>query len=217
MNNAVDIKLTKDQLDMLKELGNIGSGHAITALSELLNSKIEVSLTSADIISFWKVPELFDNPFVDMVGIYSDFALNSDLAIIQIFTKESILNLINILSDYKKISIEDLKTLDELDDFSCSIINEIGNILSGHYVNALADLLSIKLIPNVPKVAIDTLNAILESIIAKYAQISDYMVLINTKLTVSNINLEGTICLIPSISILKSLFKILNLKYDLNL
>lgn len=217
MNDSVNIKLTMDQLDMLKELGNIGSGNAITALSELLSSKIEVSLTSADILSFWKVPELFDNPFVEMVGIYSDFALNSDLAIIQIFTKESVLNLINLLSDQKKISIEDLKTIDELDDLSSSIINEIGNILSGHYANALADLLSVKLIPNVPRVAIDTLNAILESIIAKYAQISDYMVLINTKLTVSNIKLEGTICLIPSLSILKSLFEILNLKYDLNL
>jgi len=217
MNNSINIKLTQDQLDMLKELGNIGSGHAITALSKLLNNKIEVSLTAADIMPFWKVPELFDNPYMDMVVIYSDIPSNSDLAIIQIFTKESIVNLINILTDHDKISSKDLEIIDDLDDFSCSIINEIGNILSGHYANAIADLLSIKLMPNVPKIAFDTLNAILDCIIAKYSQISDYMVIINTKLKVSDINLEGTICLIPSISILKSLFKILNLKYDLNL
>ena len=217
MNNSVNIKLTQDQLDMLKELGNIGSGHAITALSKLLSNDIEVSLTSADIIPFWKVPELFDDPFIDMVGIYSNIPFNSDLAIIQIFTKESIVSLINILTDEDRIAVEDLKNIDDLDDFSCSIIIEIGNILSGHYANAIADLMSIKLIPNVPKIAIDTLNAILEGIIAKYSQASDYMILINTKLKVSDINLEGTICLIPSISILKSLFKILNLKYDLNL
>ncbi len=217
MNNSVNIKLTQDQLDMLKELGNIGSGHAITALSKLVSNKIEVSLTSADIIPFWKVPELFDDPSIDMVGIYSNIPFNSDLAIIQIFTKESIISLINILADDDRIAVEDLKNIDDLDDFSCSIINEIGNILSGHYANAIADLLSIKLIPNVPKIAIDTINAILDGIIAKYAQISDYMILINTKLKVSDINIEGTICLIPSISILKSIFKILNLKYDLNL
>ena len=217
MNEPVKIKLTQVQLDMLKELGNIGSGHAITALANLLNNKIDVSLTSVDIISFWKVPELFNNPYVDIVGIYSDIPYNTDLAIIQIYTKESIINLINILSDYDKILSEDIKTLDDLDDFSRSIITEIGNILSGHYANALADLLSIKLMPNVPKIALDTLNAILEGIIAKYSQISDYMIVINTKLMVSDINLEGTICLLPSISILKNLFKILNLKYDLNL
>lgn len=217
MNNLINLKLTQDQLDMLKELGNIGSGHAITALSELLNNKIEVSLTAADIMPFWKVPELFDNPNMEMVGIYSDIPSNSDLAIIQIFTKESIINLINILTNHDKISSKDLKIIDDLDDFSCSIINEIGNILSGHYANAIADLLSIKLMPNVPKIAFDSLTAILEGIIAKYSQISDYMVIINTKLTVSDIKLEGTICLIPSIGILKSLFDILNVKYDLNL
>lgn len=217
MNKSEDIKLTQEQLDLLKELGNIGSGHAITALSNLLSNKIEVSLTSADIIPFWKVPELFNDPFIEMVGIYSNIPFTSNLTIIQIFTKESIINLINILSDYDKIYVEDVKILEDLDDFSCSIINEIGNILSGHYANALADLLSIKLIPNVPRIAIDTLNAILESIIAKYAKISDYMIIINTKLAVLDINLEGIICLIPSITILKGLFKILNLKYELNL
>ena len=217
MNQSGNIKLTEAQLDMLKKLGNIGSGHAITALSDLLNKNVEVSLTSVNINSFWKVPELFDNPYIEVVGIYSEIPFNSDIALIQIFPKESIINLINLLSDYDKLSIEHIKNVNDLDDFSYSIIYEIGNILSGHYANALADLLSIKLIPNVPKIAIDTLNAILEGIIAKYSQISDYMVIINTKLKVSDINLEGTICLIPSISILKSLFKILNLKYNLNL
>jgi chemotaxis protein CheC len=50
-----EIHLTPKQLDLLKEMGNIGSGHAITALSNLLNNEIEVSLTSAEIIPFWKV------------------------------------------------------------------------------------------------------------------------------------------------------------------
>ncbi len=217
MNEFVNIKLTPDQLDTLKELGNIGSGHAITALSKILNNPIDVSLTSADIISFWKVPELFNKPEKEMVGIYSEIPFNSDIAIVQIFTKESIINLINLLNNENNIQNEILKTIDDLDEFNLSIINEIGNILSGHYANALADLLSIILIPNVPKIAIDTLNAILEGIIAKYSHMTDYMIFINTKLNISDINLEGTICLIPSITILKKLFNILNLKYDLNL
>ncbi|MFX1365703.1 MAG: chemotaxis protein CheC [Promethearchaeota archaeon] len=217
MNDSRDIKLSYEQLDILKELGNIGSGHAITALSKLLNNKVEVSLTSIDIVSFWKVPELFEKTSIDMVGIYSEIQFKSDLAIVQIFTKESIVNLINILTNSERFTIEDLKSIEDLDEFSLSIISEIGNILSGHYTNALADMLSIKLVPNIPKIAIDTLNAILDIIIAKYAQLSDYLIIINTKITVSEINLEGIICLIPSVSILKSLFEILNLKYDLNL
>jgi len=217
INNSVRLELTEAQLDMLKEMGNIGSGHAITALSELLNKNVEVSLTSAEIYSFWKVPEVFDNTNMEVVVVYSEIPVNSDLAIVQIFPKESIINLINLLNNSDKKSIDAINSHDDLDDFSYSIINEIGNILSGHYASALADLLSIKLIPNVPKVAIDTLNAILGGIIAKYSKLIDYLILINTKLMVSALNINGTICLIPSIKVLKSLFEILNVKYNLGL
>ncbi|UCC21082.1 MAG: chemotaxis protein CheC [Promethearchaeota archaeon] len=216
-NNINNLELTEAQLDMLKEMGNIGSGHAITALSELLNKNVEVSLTSVDIYTFWKVPDVFDNRNIEVVGIYSEIPVNSNLAIIQIFPKESILNLINLLNNSNRKSLKDINTISDLDEFSYSIISEIGNILSGNYASALADLLSIKLIPKVPRIAIDTLNAILNSVIAKYSQLIDYILLINTKLIVSDLKLNGTICLIPNINILRSLFEILNIKYDLNL
>ncbi|MFX0006823.1 MAG: chemotaxis protein CheC [Candidatus Hermodarchaeota archaeon] len=217
IEDLVKIELTEEQLDILKEMGNIGSGHAITALSDLLNTNVEVSLTSVKIDTFWKVPEMFDNPNEEIVGIYSKIPINSDLSIIQIFPKESIFNLINFLNNSDENSSLFLKNTNDLDDFSYSIIKEIGNILSGHYVSALADLLSLKLIPSVPRVAIDTLNVILNSIIAKYSQIIDYIILIKTKMTVSDLNINGTICLIPNIKILRKLFEILNIKYDLNL
>jgi len=214
---SVRINLTEAQLDMLKEIGNIGSGHAITALSELLNKNVEVSLTSADIHTFWKVPELFDNPTSEYLAIFSKIPFNSDLTIIQIFPKKSIINLINLLTDHNNKSLGEQTCIHDLDEYSYSVINEIGNILSGHYASALADLLSIKLIPNVPRVAIDTLNAILNTIIAKYSQIIDYLIIIKTKLIVSDLNINGVICVIPSIKILKSLFEILNIKYNMNL
>jgi len=215
-NKSMKINLTEVQLDILKELGNIGSGHAITALSDLLNKKIEVSLTSADINLFWKVPEMFNNHNKEVVVIYSEIPFNSDLTIIQIFSKKTVINLINLLSEFKK-SADNISNINDLDDFSYSIIYEIGNILSGHYASALADLLSIKLMLNVPKIAIDSLNAILEGIIAKYSQVSDYIITINTGLKILDINLEGTICFIPPTEILVSLFEILNINYEMEL
>jgi chemotaxis protein CheC len=221
MNNdykkSEGFQLTPEQIDMLKEIGNIGSGHAITALSKLLNYKIDVSLTSAEIIPFWRIGDLFEDPNVEIFGIYSEIHFKSDLSIIQLFTKESLINLINFLNEDFKLSIEKIRTIEDLDELSLSIITEIGNILSGHYANALADLLSIKLIPNVPTVALDSLNAMLNGIIGKYSQISDYLVLIKTKLAMRDINLNCVICFIPSLNILKNLFNILNIKYDINL
>ncbi|MFX1278852.1 MAG: chemotaxis protein CheC [Promethearchaeota archaeon] len=212
-----EYKLTREQLDTLKELGNIGSGHAITALSKLLNSEIEVSLTSAEIIPFWKVPEVFDTPQVEVFGVYSEVSYNLKLSIIQIFTKESLINLINLLNFNQKIPNEEIVKVEDLDDISLSIIKEIGNILTGHYTTALADLLSTQLIPNVPTVALDTLQAMLNGIIAKYSRSSDFLIIIQTKITLPEINLNCIMCSIPCINILKTLFKTLNLKYDINL
>ena len=212
-----EFHLTPEQLDMLKEIGNIGSGHAITAFSKLFNYEIDVSLTSADIIPFWKVVELFESPKVEVFGIYSEIHLTSDLSIIQIFTKESILNLVNFLNEDSNLTIENVRVSVDLDELSLSIITEIGNILSGHYANGLADLMSIRLVPTVPTVALDTLNAMLNRIIAKYSQISDYLVLIKTNITLKEIKINCVMCFIPSLNILKNLFKILNLKYDMDL
>ena len=79
-NHPFNIKLTDPQIDMLKELGNIGSGHAITALSEILNRNVEVSLTSVHINSFWEVPEVFGNPNTEVVGIYSEIPITIRLS-----------------------------------------------------------------------------------------------------------------------------------------
>ena len=79
IDNSVKVELTEEQLDLLKEIGNIGSGHAITALSELLNKNVEVSLTSANIETFWKVPDMFENPNEEVVVIFSKIPINSDL------------------------------------------------------------------------------------------------------------------------------------------
>ncbi|MHA2128947.1 MAG: chemotaxis protein CheC, partial [Promethearchaeota archaeon] len=158
-DQATDLKLTAEQIDILKEVGNIGSGNAISALSNLLNNKIEVSLTAVNIIPFWKFPELFKKPFNEVFGIFSDLRGYSDFSIIQIFTKKSIINLINELNDTNDLITDYINEIDDLDEFSYSIISEVGNLLSGHYANALADLLSIKLVPEVPKIALESLTA----------------------------------------------------------
>jgi chemotaxis protein CheC len=215
-NEQEGYTFTAEQLDTLKELGNIGSGHAITALSKLLDQDIEVCLTAAEIIPFWNVAEVFESPDIEVFGIYSEIPFNSDLSIMQIFSKESLLKLVDLLSFDDK-SYAHIRNIEELDALSISIIREIGNILTGHYTSALADLLSIKLVPNVPTIALDSLDTIINSIIGKYSKISDNIVLIRTKMTLSDIKIDCIICFIPCINILKSIFKILNVKYNMNI
>ena len=75
------IKLTPAQMDSLMELGNIGSGHAITALSQLMEKRISMSLTSVDLIPFWKLPEIFGGEEIEVFGILSSVQGDQNLLI----------------------------------------------------------------------------------------------------------------------------------------
>ena len=205
------IKLTPAQMDSLMELGNIGSGHAITALSQLMEKRISMSLTSVDLIPFWKLPEIFGGEEIEVFGILSSVQGDQNLLILQIYPKDSIIQMINSLSEEKEIKSQDIKDLSDMDDFSLSIITEVGNILSGHYAHALADLMEIKLVPDVPDVAYDVLGAIMSSVIAKTSEDVDLMILINTKMDIEDLNLNGIFCFLPEVETLNKIFTAINL------
>lgn len=213
--NMNEIKLTSEQTDILRELGNIGSGNAITALSELLNSKVEISLTHFDVVQFWKVPTLIEDEHSELFGIISRIKGKNDLILLQLYPKETVLNMINKLSELKKLKIDDIKSIENLSDFSKSIILEVGNILSGHYVSSLANLLSITLIPDVPDLALDNIHAIMDIIPTNYSQKTDYVITIETMLKIEEFEIIGTICFIPSFDTAKRLLKIISDKFNL--
>ena len=49
-------KISTLQLDILKEIGNIGAGNAATALSAILNRKIDMNVPNVRIVSFAREP-----------------------------------------------------------------------------------------------------------------------------------------------------------------
>jgi chemotaxis protein CheC len=204
--------LTNDQIDVLMELGNIGSGNAIVALSKLLNKKIEMSLTYVNLIPFWELPNLIEDPATEVFGINSRISNHSNLSILQFFSKDSALSLINLLNEEEKAPIKEISKIEDLDDLSLSIITETGNILAGNYANALANLMCMKFIPDVPFVSLDLIGAIIGCIAAKYTQAIDHSVIIDTKLEIEDNNLNGVFCFIPDYNVLRKLFQSLNVE-----
>ncbi|MHA1145868.1 MAG: chemotaxis protein CheC [Candidatus Helarchaeota archaeon] len=215
-SNRDNLTLTPEQLDTLMELGNIGTGNAVTALSKLLNKKIEMSLTDVSIIPFWKILEEFEGPETQVFGIYSDINGFANLSILQFFTKKSTIEMMNNLLHKDRIISEKVTSLKDLDEFSISTITEIGNILAAHFANSLASLMKTVLIPEVPVVALDMIATILNSLVAKYSFISDYLIITKTNMSIEEFHLEGSICFIPDLKTLETLFKAINVESNLN-
>src|SRR3989442_10823977 len=60
MEDVRDLK--EVQIDALREVANIGAGHAAPALSQLTNRKIMISVPQINIVRLEEVPDLLGNP-----------------------------------------------------------------------------------------------------------------------------------------------------------
>ena len=209
------VKLTKMQKDTLQEVGNIGSGNAVTALSRLINKRIDVDLTDVGIISLEQLPHQFGNESEEIVcGIFSHIRKPSLSTILQVFELTPLMKLIAELAGKKsKINPDKVKTKKDLDDFAISTVTEFGNILAGHYASALADLLNTKMIFDVPEFAMSNAGNLGDFLAKELQEKSEYVVIIKTAIKVTDLQMNGIFFYIPDLKAIKNLFNKLDI-YD---
>lgn len=187
--NDSDI-LSKEQIDALKEVGTIGAGHAANALSQLAESKIMISVPEVKVASLKRVIELLGPPENLATVVYMNLMGDGQGRSLLIFPRQSTFNLVDILM---KRSPGHTKLLKEID---CSAIKEVGNILTGAFLNALADFLNVALIPSVPLMAYDMVGAILEALAIEFGEDSDYLFCIQTEFTDQALHIGGSFILV---------------------
>ncbi len=189
MGISID-NLNNLQIDVLKEIGNIGAGNAATALSKMISKKINMDVPVVNILEFKNVAELVGGPEVEVIGIY--FKVNGDIAgsIMVLLDKKSAKMLTNLIM-YKDEEGE------ELDEMDYSALQEIGNILSGSYLSSLSTLTNLKLVMSVPSLAIDMAGAILSVPMILFGQVGDRVMLIETVLSEGTNQVRSHFFLIP--------------------
>ncbi|MBP2665527.1 MAG: CheC, phosphatase, inhibitor of methylation, partial [Firmicutes bacterium] len=64
------LSLSPMQLDALREIGNIGAGNAATALSQIINRKIDMSVPRLNILPLSEVPDVVGGPDTMVAGVY---------------------------------------------------------------------------------------------------------------------------------------------------
>ena len=126
-------------LDVLKELGNIGAGNAATALAELLQSKVDMSVPQVKLINFSEIGDLIGGEEQVMAGMY--LAIQKDItgSILFLVKEEVALHLVKkLMGDYAQ---------DIRGEMEQSALKEISNIITGAYLNALSSVCGSQLQP----------------------------------------------------------------------
>ncbi|HEX2944690.1 MAG TPA: chemotaxis protein CheC [Clostridia bacterium] len=179
------------QLDVLKEIGNIGAGNAATALAKLLNRKVDMDVPRAKILGFTEVSEVLGGAELPVVGIL--LKVSGDLTgnIMFILQHKAASMLVNMLM---------CRPLDELHDFTemdISALKEIGNILAGSYLSALSSLTNLTIMPSVPDLAIDMAGAILSVPAIEFGKVGDTVLYIETEFSEGFEKVVGDFFLVP--------------------
>lgn len=189
-------------LDVLREIGNIGSGNAATALATMLDKKIDMEVPQVKILEFNEVSKVLGDAEEPLVGIY--FEMSGDIEGNIMFTLDidSAKNLVNMLFG----RIDDTEGMDDMD---MSALSEVGNILAASYINSLSTMTKLNLKLSVPSVSIDMAGAILSVPAIQFGHFSDHAIFIETQFEEDNRTISGDLFLVPEVDsfdkILKSL------------
>ncbi|CAM3402260.1 chemotaxis protein CheC [Brevibacillus invocatus] len=195
------------QFDVLREIGNIGAGHAATALSKLMQKEIDMKVPQVRIIPFDEVADCVGGAENVVVTVFLRVEGDSPGNMFFILDMDSATHLLHQVTGISK-------TVQEWEEMEVSALHEIGNILTGSYLSSLADFTQLNLQPSVPGLAVDMAGAILSYGLYALGQTGDFALTIDTAFFEGNDQVKGNFFLIPDPDSLPILFRSLGVPFD---
>jgi chemotaxis protein CheC len=184
--------ISKQYMDVLRELGNIGAGNATTALAQMLQCKVDMKVPQVKLLAFNEVGATMGGEEQIMVGIYLMVEGDITGSIMFLQKLESAKHLVSML-----MGMEESKE-SEFSEMELSALKEIGNIITASYLNSLSTITNLKIVPSIPDICIDMASAILSVPAIEFGALGDNILLIQTQFT-DEIELDGYFVLIPDL------------------
>ncbi|MEN6565656.1 MAG: chemotaxis protein CheC [Veillonellales bacterium] len=200
------LKLSTLQLDALREVGNVGAGNAATALSQIINQKIDMTVPQVAIMPLGEVPDVVGGPDAMVAGVYLRVFGAAPSSILFLLPRDSAFYLVDMLMGRQEGYTTSLSSMDE------SALMEIGNILAGAYLNALSYFTNMTMLPSIPALAMDMAGAILSVILAQLGQMGDHALVIETEFTTDSNGVKGHFFLIPDPGSLSTILAAIGVK-----
>lgn len=173
------MNLNDKQLDILKEVGNIGSGHAATSLSMMLNHEIGMNIPEIFVADYEEIETMIGQLDFPQAVVYVKVEGPASGKAIFFLTLDSLRAILGVLFNQA-----DAKAIDVFNDkVAQSAFQEIGNIMVSSFIVALTELCGIYLQVSVPAIAVDMIGAIWDAILLEDGELDPEVLFINTQLT----------------------------------
>lgn len=192
-------QLSDLQLDVLREIGNIGSGNAATSLSSMLSKPVNITVPVIRILDHQAVSDMLGGPENELVGLL--LSLSGEVTGMMMFLLEK---------DFAHLVLntllgQQLNSFSEVDEMGLSALTEIGNIMAASFVNAISQLTGMIIDISVPDICIDMVGAMLSVPVIHYANVSDKVIFIEDKFSSEDDSAQSHILLMPEVESLENI------------
>ena len=174
------------QLDALRELVNIGSGTAATALSQMLGRSIDVSVPTASAVPLADAVDAVGEPDAVVTGIVLPVLHDVEGFALLLFREDDAAQVCKLLG------------VDPAGEYAASALGEIGNILCASYLGALVTMTGLAIEPGPPQAATDLLGALVASVLSFTAEESDVALLLDSSLEIEGEESSCVFMLVPT-------------------
>ena len=177
-------------VDVLKEIGNVGAGNAMTAIASMLGIRIDMNVPKVELLEVSKLGSAICPEEEIIVGIFLEVQTDINGRRMFLMKMDSARFLVNKLMGR---NTEDEKEFDEMD---LSALKEIGNIIAASYLNALSVMTNLMITPSIPYIAVDMAASILSVPAISFGQFGDNALLIQTEFG-DDVMISGYFILMP--------------------
>ena len=200
-------ELSDTEFDVLKEISNIGTGNAATAISKLLGGRVDIKVPDIRFLQFSELPEIIGGAENEVIGILVSLEKDIDGMMMFVMDKPSASVIVN------RILNRDNEELGrEMSEMEISVLSEFGNIIAGSYLSAISRLTGMVVSPSVPALSDDMAGAILSVPAIEFGKMSDRVLLIRSEFLSESGQAKGFFILVPTLKGFDNIFKRLGLK-----
>ena len=182
--------VTQNYYDVLKEIGNIGAGNAMTALSQMLGCKIDMGVPQVELLNFSEVGAAIGGEEQIMVGVFLGVEGDVTGSMLFLVEQKSAKSLIN------KVMMGMGDPGEEFTEMELSAMQEVGNMFTGAYLNSLSTLTNLKIFPSPPALTVDMAGAILSVPAIEFGIYGDQILMIQSKFF-DEVQIDGYFILVP--------------------
>ena len=188
-------------IDCLQEMGNIGSGNAASSLSAMLGKTVTMHVPKISVLDYQSVIDEMGGPEKLITAILVTF--KGDIKGMMIFLLENAFAEIVVNTFMGKENIDVIR----MDEADSSAVKEMGNIMAGAYLSALAAMAEFTIQMDPPSMTVDMMGAVMNAPMVSLDEVGDKVLFIDEGFKIENTEINANIILVPEMESLDILMK----------